>query len=101
MIKLICLPLSGRDDDLHRIPGHRVRRFYIQRHGDRGRLHFMDGTPTIAEFQLGRDDPRVLQWLGLADVADGGRQWLDLAAVDLDPPTFAPRPRTLALEAAG
>jgi hypothetical protein len=31
-------------------------------------------------FELGRDDPRVLHWLGLPVVPDGERQWLDLAA---------------------
>src|SRR5262249_31170147 len=46
LVRLICMPLSGRDDSLNRIPGHRVRRFYIRREGQEGRLHFMDGTPT-------------------------------------------------------
>ena len=34
MIKMICFHLDGREDDLNRIPGHRVRRFYIERTGD-------------------------------------------------------------------
>lgn len=100
LIRLICLPLSGREDDLNRIPGHRVRRFYIQRNGQRGRIHFMDGTPTIAEFELGRDDPRVLHWVGLADVADGEKQWMDLAAMDVE--TQLPtRTRNIVIERAG
>jgi hypothetical protein len=101
MIKLLCVPLSGREDDLTRIPGHRVRRFYIERHGQVGRIHFMDGTPTIAEFELGRDEEKVLHWVGLPDIADGERQWMDLAALDLDV-AVPNRPHSkVALEVAG
>ena len=100
MIKLICQPLSGRDDDLTRIPGHRVRRFFIERHGQRGRIHFMDGTPTIAEFEIGRDEESVLHWVGLPYIADGERQWIDLAALDLDA-VVPSRPHKVALDIAG
>lgn len=100
MVKLICQPLSGRDDDLTRIPGHRVRRFYIERHGQVGRIHFLDGTPTIAQFEIGRDEEKVLHWVGLPDIQDGERQWMDLAAVDVD--VAAPsRPHKVALDIAG
>ncbi|MCI0683264.1 MAG: hypothetical protein L0Y71_14270 [Gemmataceae bacterium] len=98
LIKLVCLPLSSREDDLNRIPGHRVRRFYLERHGKTGRLHFMDGTPTIAEFELDRDEPSVLHWVGLSELQDGARQWMDLAAVDVDS-AIPGRPRQLAMEA--
>ena len=37
LIDLFCFPLRGRDDDLTRIPGHRVRRFMLMREGSRGR----------------------------------------------------------------
>jgi hypothetical protein len=84
LIRMICLPLLGRDDDLHRIPGHRVRRFFIERQGQTGRIHFMDGTPTSIIFEIGRDEPRVLHWLGLPTLGDGERQWFDLAAVTVD-----------------
>jgi hypothetical protein len=101
LIKVVFLPLEGRDDQLNRIPGYRVRRFYIERQGQRGRIHFMDGTPTVAEFEVGRDEPRVLQWLGLAELGDGERQWFDLAAMDLAAQLPPPRPRKLIMEAAG
>src|SRR5437016_4338625 len=65
LIKLVFHPLAGRDDDLNRIPGFRVRRFYIERRGACGRVHFLDGTPTSIVFEIGRDEPRVLNWLGL------------------------------------
>jgi len=84
LIKMICFPLEGRDDDLNRIPGHRVRRFYIERRGDSGRVHFMDGTPTTMTFEVGRDEPVVIDWLGLGNLGDGESQWFDLAATDLD-----------------
>lgn len=84
LIRMICFPLSGRDDRLTRIPGHRVRRFFIERQGNTGRVHFMDGTPTTITFELGRDEPRVLRWIGLIDLADGERQWFDLAATAVE-----------------
>ncbi|MBM3995854.1 MAG: hypothetical protein FJ303_17135 [Planctomycetes bacterium] len=84
LVKLVCLPLSGRDDDLNRIPGYRVRRFFIVRTGSIGRLHFMDGTPTASTFELGQDDPRVIHWIGLNELEDGETQWIDLAAVEVN-----------------
>src|SRR5437867_1844386 len=79
-IQLTCVPLKGREDDLTRLPGHRVRRFFIERQGAVGRIHFLDGTPTTATFVLGRDEPRVLHWIGLNKLRDGERLWIDLAA---------------------
>jgi len=80
LIDLKCFPLKDRDDDLVRLPGHRVRRFCLVREGDRGRLHFLDGTPTNTVFQIGRDDEALLRWVGLSDLADGQTLWFDLAA---------------------
>jgi hypothetical protein len=100
LIKLVCLPLSGREDDLNRIPGHRVRRFFIERQGQSGRIHFMDGTPTVAEFEIGRDEPRVLRWLGLPDLEDGERLWFDLAAMEVGT-QLSIRPHRMRLEIAG
>lgn len=88
LVRLVFLPLSGRDDDLNRIPGHRVRRFYLHRQGPIGRIHFMDGTPTTATFDVARDEARVLHWCGLPNLEDGGIQWFDLAAVAVE--TVAP-----------
>ena len=84
LIKLVCLPLAGRDAELNRIPGHRVRRFYIERQGSQGRVHFMDGTPTTAIFDLIRDERRVLDWIGLTQLADGQTQWFDIAAMEVE-----------------
>ena len=102
MIKMICFPLEGREDDLNRIPGHRVRRFFIERTGNTGRVFFMDGTPTTITFQVGRDEPKVLNWLGLSSLDDGDRQWFDIAATDIDtvlPVNPASRPRRMVCEA--
>src|SRR5581483_1649155 len=63
LIQMTCFPLRGPDDPLHRLPGQRVRRLYIERHGQEGRLHFLDGTPTDSVFTLGQDEPEVLQWI--------------------------------------
>jgi hypothetical protein len=80
LIGMICFPLANADQDMTRLPGHRVRRFFLERRGSVGRIHFMDGTPTSLTFQLGQDEPGVLQWIGLAGLEDGGREWFDLAA---------------------
>jgi hypothetical protein len=80
LIELMYFPLAGRDDDLVRIPGHRVRRFYLLRQGLCGRVHFLDGTPTDTLFDLARDERAVLEWCGLPAMAEGDQQWFDLAA---------------------
>jgi hypothetical protein len=80
LLDLVCFPLRDREDALTRLPGHRVRRFCLQRQGGRGRLHFLDGTPTDVVFEIGHDEPRVLHWIGLGSVREGEQQWLDLAA---------------------
>jgi hypothetical protein len=80
LIEIICFPLGGREDDLNRLPGNRVRRFFLERQGRQGRVHFMDGTPTAIVMDLDQDEQSVLQWIGLAGLPDGERQWFDLAA---------------------
>jgi hypothetical protein len=85
LIELLCFPIQSMNDDITRLPGHRVRRFFLQRNGQQGRLHFMDGTATETVFELGRDEARVLDWIGLPSLEDGDRQWLDLTAHALQP----------------
>jgi hypothetical protein len=80
LIELQCYPLGGSEEPLTRLAGSRVRRLFLERSGSRGRLHFLDGTPTALVFDLARDEPCVLDWIGLAALGDGQRQWLDLAA---------------------
>jgi hypothetical protein len=94
MIEMICVPLQSREDDMTRLAGHRVRRFYIERHGTQGRLHFMDGTPTAIVLEVGRDEYPVLNWIGLIGLRDGDQQWFDLAARPLEIATVPlPAPR--------
>jgi len=93
LLRLICFPLKGRDDDLTRLPGHRVRRFFLERQGNTGRMHFLDGTPTDTVFEIGRDERKVLGWIGLTGLGEGEQQWFDLAAGPADMeglPTPAP-----------
>lgn len=80
LVELICFPLSCRDDDLTRIPGHRIRRFCLRRRGRCGRVHFLDGTPTETVFEMGRDETPVVEWIGLSGLCEGEEQWFDLAA---------------------
>jgi hypothetical protein len=84
LIELICFPLRSREDDITRLPGHRVRRFLLRRNGLLGRLHFLDGTATETVFELERDEDRVLDWIGLSALPDGAGQWIDLAARPVD-----------------
>jgi len=88
LVDMICIHLPDRDAPLNRLPGHRVRRFCLERTGKHGRVYFLDGTPTTILFDIERDEPAFLSWLGLTDLADGERQWFDLAAqpVELPPP---------------
>lgn len=77
LVELLYFPLKDRDDDLVRLPGQRVRRFYLERQGELGRVHFLDGTPTATVFDLNGDEPCVLDWLGLPGLRDGEQQWFD------------------------
>jgi hypothetical protein len=86
LIRLTCFPLGTPDDDLNRLPGHRVRRLFIERRGRVGRLHFMNGTPTALAFDLDRDEPEVLHWVGLTGLNEGERLWFDLGAGPAPPP---------------
>ena len=95
LIELLCFPMPGRDADMTKLPGHRVRRFYIQRTGRQGRVHFMDGTPTAVVMEIGRDEAAVLHWIGLTQLRDGESQWFDLAAHPVTPPSAAPLPAFL------
>jgi hypothetical protein len=84
------------------LPGARVRRFFVERQGRQGRVHFMDGTATAIVMDLDQDEESVLHWIGLAGLPDGARQWFDLAAraaesspagpvrVPINGPTLAP-----------
>ena len=80
LIELVCYPLADVEEPLTLSSGLRVRRLFLERSGSRGRLHFLDGTPTAIDFGLARDEPAVLDWIGLTALGDGQRQWLDLAA---------------------
>ena len=80
LVDMLYFPLAGREDHLTCLPRHRVRRFCLRRSGRQGRLHFLDGTPTAIAFDLDRDEPCVLDWIGLPALGDGESVWFDLAA---------------------
>jgi len=94
LLEVINFPLSGREADLTRLPGARVRRFFVERHGRQGRIHFLDGTPTAVVFDLARDESAVLHWVGLPELKEGERLWFDIAAVPVEAsrglPAFGP-----------
>lgn len=93
LMKLTCVDLRGRDDDLTSMPGCRTRRVSLRRSGSVGRIHFIDGTATEVVFVLGKDERRVVEWIGLSDLPDGGVRWMDVAARPLEP---SPREPALA-----
>jgi hypothetical protein len=84
LMDLLCFHLPKREVDLTRLPGHRVRRFCLRRSGSQGRIHFLDRTPTASVFDLERDEPKVLNWLGLPQLQDGEELWIDIAARPAD-----------------
>ena len=91
-------PLADGEASLTRLPGHRVRRFSLQRHGHQGRIYFLDGTPTTIVLDLDRDEPAVLHWIGLSGLRDGERLWFDLAARPLEPTATIPELRPHAFD---
>lgn len=82
MLELVVFPLASPEAEFTRMPGLRVRRFMIQRQGAQGRIHLVNGMPTEIIFEDGRDEPRVLEWIGLASLREGEQAWFD----------FTPRP---------
>jgi hypothetical protein len=85
LVDMLCIHLAGREEGMSRLPGHRVRRFCMQRTGRQGRLHFLDGTPTAIVLDLDRDEQSVLEWVGLTTLDDGDSRWFDLAARTAEP----------------
>jgi hypothetical protein len=94
LLDLILFPLPHNEAPLTRLTGHRVRRLSLRREGRQGRLYFFDGTPTTLIFDLDRDEPAVLHWIGLPRLKDGESQWLDLATRPIEPATPMPRPHS-------
>lgn len=90
LIRMIWMRVAHPEDHLHHLPGYRVRRFFIERSGTMGRVHFMDGTPTAVVMDLERDEPRVVHWIGLTNLRCGERQWFDLTADGADVPMPTP-----------
>lgn len=74
-------PVHGLEAPLTRLgPGARCRRFFLERRADAGKIFFFNGSPTEVEFHARKDEPRVLEWLGLPDLRHGERLWFDLSA---------------------
>jgi hypothetical protein len=80
LLELIAFPQVTGRENMTRLAGHRVRRFFVERNGQSARMHFMDGTPTSIVFDYENDDERLLHWLGMYDLDEGERSWFDLAA---------------------
>lgn len=98
LVDLILFPLPEREASLTRLPGHRVRRFSIQRQGRQGRLYFLDGTPTTVVFDLDQDEASILDWVGLPSLSEGERQWFDLAAHPAEVPVSVACPPSPAFD---
>jgi hypothetical protein len=80
LLELLCFHLETGKERMTSVPGSRVRRFFIERQGRQGRVHLFDGKPTAVVFNLDDDEQRVLDWIGLSELADGERRWFDLTA---------------------
>jgi hypothetical protein len=92
LIELICIPIADHESRITQLAGHRVRRFFLTRLGRTGRLFFLDGTPTSVLLDLDRDERPLLDLFGLAELREGQRRWLDLAARPLEGSYPAARP---------
>ena len=56
------------------------RRIFFERQGPEVALHFINEFRTDVVFHQ-NDDPRILHWVGLNQLAEGQRQWFDLLAL--------------------
>lgn len=88
LLELIQFPCHGRDDAPTRLPGLRVRRLMLKRQGLVGRIHLLNGDPTEVTFQIGRDEQRLLAWIGLMELSDEGKLWFDFTSRPLPSGTF-------------
>lgn len=86
----VQFPLHSCEEPMTRLPGVRVRRFVIRRKGNVGRLHLVNGQPTEVTFEIGRDEPRVVDWVGLSRLRDGEELWFDFAVRQIELPTTMP-----------
>jgi hypothetical protein len=62
LLELVCFPLGAYEDELTRLPGHRVRRFCLRREGPARPLALPGRHPTEVFFEAGQDDPAC--WTG-------------------------------------
>ncbi len=84
LVELGVHPVDGLEAPLTQVgQGMRCRRFYLDHESGRARMFFFNGSPTDVEFDLERDEPVVIRWLGLDQVKDGDRLWFDLSARSL------------------
>jgi hypothetical protein len=80
LMEVVLFPRNGREDELVRLKGLKVRRLQICRQGRVGRIHLLNGAPTEITFEIGRDEARVIEWAGLNQLRDGESLWFDLTA---------------------
>ena len=64
----------------------RVRRLMVRRTGHVGRIHLINGAPTAVTFEIGRDEKRMVDWVGLTDLREGEHLWFDLTVQAADVP---------------
>jgi hypothetical protein len=90
LLEMVQFPLRTKDDEMIRLPGLRVRRFLIRRLGPVGRIHLINGTATEITFEDGRDEPRVVEWIGLSGLRDGEQLWFDFTVRPAEVPWEIP-----------
>lgn len=87
LVTIHMLPLLDREAPLPKLPrGIRNRRFCLHRSGEEGRVLLIDGSPTELVFHL-KDDERVVHWIRLREIPDGGEQWYDVVVIPVEEPT--------------
>jgi hypothetical protein len=84
LLELIQFPLRSKEEQLVRVTGLRVRRLMIRRAGPVGRIHLINGAATAVTFEMGRDERRILDWVGLTGLRDGEHLWFDITVRAVD-----------------
>lgn len=86
LLKIVSVPVNEQDP-ITKIPATKVRRFYLLRQGDLGTVYFMQGIITDVVFDVTKEEPEVLQWIGLTpELKDGDKYWFDIYALPEEKP---------------
>jgi hypothetical protein len=80
-VQFYLVPVDNRSAPRLAVPRSlKPRRVYFERQGPIAALHLANGFCTDIIFHQD-DDPRMLRWIGLTQLANGQQQWADMVAL--------------------